>query len=319
MPRGRDLDEVRAALPEQWRHLPVFSYSQLTSADKCGMFWYIRYHLKQKVTARNTDKRDLGTFAHAFMADLYRSIADHGMTAEQWLDTRFQASLMEVLDQMDLPDQITAVNAASKVVRRYCRTDVLAGHTPVGIEQHFMSHVTTPTGREFILQGYVDLFTVDPRGRIWAWDHETSENLWPPKSIKSFLQLPVYQVLMQAEGYDVHGVMVNRLNSHIYKNMDAEPDTKLFRRESRIWTPGQLNNIWKEFLALADHTLDLMSGRAQVRRSITPNCFRCDYVGGCFAALEGHDLIESLQIASNQHQSYRGVPVGESLILNLEG
>lgn len=314
MPQHRNLDELRRSLPEEWRRLPVFSYSQLTTADQCGFLWYIKYGLRLKAH-NNAPKRDMGTFTHQFLADMYKSIADHGMTPQQWMEVRLIGLLTDIIDNLDFPDQVVAANNAFSLVQRYCASDVLQGHTPVGIEQHIMIRVITPSGRDIILQGYLDLITLDAQNKLWIWDHETAEGLWPPKSIKMFLQLPVYQILLSTEGMKVHGVLVNRLNSRPYKDMAVQPDTKLFRRDKKIWTPGQLNNIWAEFMALVDDTLDLMEGKRQARRSIGRHCFNCDFVGGCFANLEGEDLVESINIFNDKQVAFRGIPAGNSITL----
>jgi len=312
MPRGRTEAEVKASFPPEWRDLPLFSYSQLTTADRCDFLWYIKYGLRQK-SGKNSPRLDMGSFTHTFLADLYQCIADQGMTAHDWVQVRMNVVLMEIMDSLNFDDQISAAAKAMQLIQRYVRSDVLAGHTPVGIEMHFAVLVTPPSGRSFVLQGYVDLITIDSHGQIWVWDHETADKLWPPRSIKTFLQLPLYQMLLRADGINVHGVMVNRLNSYIYKDMDAQPDAKLFKREPKIWTPGQLENIRREFIQLAESTLDLMEGKRPARRSISSACFNCDMVGGCFANLEGEDLVESLQVNHDRQVAFRSMPAGSSI------
>lgn len=319
MPRGRDLETLVDSLPEEWKDLPIFSYSQLQTQDRCSFEWYTKYALKLKIKSNSSKRMDVGEYTHLFLADLYQQIADHGMSTTEWVEERLNPMVLQIIDGLHFEDQISSVAVAMKLMQRYCRSNVLSGHAPVGIEQHFFVVVEAPSGRYFVLQGYIDLLTIDMRNQVWAWDHGTTE--WMKRNIhyKALLQLPVYQVLLQADGMPVTGICVNLLNSRDYKDMDAQPDAKMFKRDFKIWTPGQLSNIWNEFMALADETLDMVEGKIKARRSIRHDCDRCDMYGPCMANLAGEPLEDAMIAYSNSQANLRGIPAGTSVTLDLEG
>lgn len=315
MPRGDDLRYLKESLPEDWKDIPILSYSQLMTLDRCSFLWYVKYGLKLKVNKANK-YLDRGSFTHTLLHDLYMSIAA-GMSAQEWSNTRLNPMVMDIVDSLNFEDQISSAATAMKLVERFCRTDVLGDHIPVGAEQHFFVLVTTNSGRKFILQGYVDLITIDSLGRVWVWDHKTGERLWSSLRVKMFIQLPIYQILLRADGMDVYGLIVNQLNSYPYKDMNAQPDDKLFKRDPIIWSPGQLQNVWNEFMGLAEEALDLIAGDTTIRRSIRDDCHNCDMLSPCHANLSGEPLNEAIVAYSNHNVAFRGMPAGTGVTLDL--
>lgn len=317
MPRGKDLDLLKESLPEDWKDIPVLSYSQLMTADRCKYLWYVKYSLELKVNKKNP-KLDIGHFGHTLLHDLYSSVMD-GMTQDQWLEERLNPMVMDIIDRLDFEDQIVSCSTAMRLVQRYCRSDIFSGHTPVGSEQHFFILVETNNKRRFILQGYTDLITIDHRNRVWIWDHKFTSPLWSSFRIKTIVQLPIYQILLQADGIPVHGCCINQINSQAYKDLNAQPNTKLFNRDFNIWTPGQLSNIWNEFCILAEDALDLIEGKTIARRSMRDeSCYMCDMVGPCHAHLSGEPLKEAVLMYNEQRNAYRSIPAGTGVTLDLD-
>lgn len=316
MPRGNDLDTLRKSLPDDWKDIPILSYSQLMTADRCSFLWYVKYHLKLKSNKRS-EKLDIGTFGHQFLHDLYSSIMD-GMSQKEWVEVRLNPMVMDIVDSLNFEDQIVAASKAMQLVERYCRSDVLSGHTPVGSEQHFFVLVETRSGRRFILQGYIDLLTIDPKERVYIWDHKFTTPLWSRIRIKSVIQLPIYEILLQADGIPVYGVCVNLINSYPYKDLHAQPDDKLFYRDLNYWTPGQLSNIWNEFVTEAEDVLDLIEGKRPARRSLRDDgCYSCDMRHPCFAHLSGIPLDDAVRDFNEQQTVFRSMPAGTSVTLDL--
>lgn len=316
MPRGNDLERLQAALPEEWKDVPILSYSQLQVIDRCDFLWYVKYGLKLN-SKQKKERLDIGSFGHLLLQDLFLKISE-GMTQQEWVEHRLGAMVMGITDTLNFEDQVQSLFTAMKVVRRYCTSDVLSGHHPVGVEQHFFVLVTTQQGHRLVLQGYVDLITVDPRGRVWVWDHKLPQKLWSPLKVKMAYQLPLYEILLRADGMAVHGTIVNQLNSYDYKNPEKEPDAKLFRRDEIVWTPIQLQNIWSEFLALVDDAFELIEGRRPARRSIRDDCVGCDIAYGCSASLMGEDIREAMQHYNDTHIAFRSMPVGSGVELELD-
>lgn len=319
MYRGTNLAELKASLPEIYSQVPWLSYSQLQTADRCGYLWYVKYQMKLKPAKSNTKYLDRGDYVHRFLHDLYTMVATGQMTQHEWLEQRMDSVLMDIIDSLDFQDQIKYAHNALKVVQRYCNSDILSGHAPVGSEEHFFVLVTLPDSRQFVLQGYVDLITMDEKNLVWVWDHKAPERLWPRVRTWWAIQLPIYLILMRASGISVHGTVINQLNAFDYKNFDNEPDDKLYDRIFQVWTPAQLNNMWAEFLALATDVLDMREGRRQIRRSIRDDsCYKCDMMRPCNAHLSGEDLTTAVEVHSKRNVHFRSLPVGSGVTLDLE-
>lgn len=308
MPRGDHYAEIRENLPDDWKDAPILSYSQLQVADRCGFLWYTKYFLKLKPRGNSNKKMDTGSFTHQLLADLYTFICNGG-TTDDWLNNRLNEVMMEIVDGLDFEDQIAAASDAMKLVLRYCQSDVLAGHTPVGMEQHFYATAITPSGRKFVLQIIIDLLTIDARKQVWIWDHKTGERMKSKLQVAMSLQFVSYLVLLRSLGMDIHGVCMNQINSTQYKDRSQHDDKKLFNRIFYTWTPGHLQSIWLEFMEMVEYTLDLMEGKIKARRSLRDeSCYQCELVGPCHANLQGETLEVAVEIYSNQREALRGVP-----------
>lgn len=315
MPRGTDLESLKARLPDDWKDVPIFSFSQLTTADRCTFKWHLKYQLKHKTPGN--PRMDTGTFIHQLLFDLYMSMKNLGITAREWTEKRQAMVLAQIVDELKFPaDQMHSVSTANRIVNRYCYTDVLEGHTPVGAEEHFYVLVTLNSGRRFILQGYVDLITIDAFGRVWVWDHKGGEQLWKPMRIRMEIQLPIYQILLRSDGMDVYGVCVNQLNSFPYKKLDEQTNDKLFQRSFDVRSPIQLKNIWSEFTTLGEEVLDLVEGRTKPRRSLQDHdCYKCDQAHLCLRGLNGELLDEALAEQDDFMYKYRAMPAGDGVTI----
>jgi hypothetical protein len=317
MPRGGSEKEVRDLIPEHLRHLPLLSYSQLSTVDRCQFLWFTRYTKKLKLDGKKKPRLDCGNFVHMFLEDLYTAIAFEGMTQAEWLAKRMTPCLMKIIDGLTWADQATEVATAMQIVTRYVESsDVLEGHTPVGKEEHFFVLVTLPDGRQFILQGYVDLITIDAQNRIWVWDHKSPAKLWPRMRGAFVMQLVIYLILLRADGLNVHGTCINQLNSFDYKELDKQTNDKLFNRKFYTFNPIEIQNFWNEFLALAAEALNLIEGRTVARRSIRDeDCFKCDAAIPCRASLGGAPLDEAFEDYNAKQAHWRGIEAGSSVVI----
>jgi hypothetical protein len=312
MPRGHDLEILKASLPSDWQDVPIFSYSQLLMADRCGFSWYMNYYLKLK-TKKKKAALDKGSFGHSMCQSLYNAVIDGQYDGPTWAAEVLPSIVMEISEGLEFQDQLTELAAAMKIVERYAYTDLLSGHSPVGTEQHFFVLVTTPSGFRFVLQGYTDLTTIDQRERVWVWDHKFTGKMWTPIELMMDSQLPVYQMLLRADGIPIHGLVVNQLNSYAYKDMAAQPNEKLFKREFMYRSEIQLSAIWTEFLALAERVGRMMAGTEPIYRSLRKDCSMCDYNVPCHDNLSGTPIAEAVESYNIGTAARRGMPAGESV------
>lgn len=316
MPRGQDLEILKASLPPEWADVPIFSYSQLLMADRCGFSWYMSYHLKL-----GTDKKksalDKGSFGHRMLQSLYDAVVSGKYDGPTWASEQLTSIVMEISEDLKWQDQLSDLAAAMKITERYAFTDLLSGHTPVGTEQHFFILVTLPSGFRFVLQGYVDLTTIDQRERVWVWDHKFTSKMWTPVQLMMDSQLPIYQLLLRGDGIPVHGLAVNQLNSYPYKDMAAQPNDKLFKREWMFRSEIQLQNIWTEFTALAERVGRLMRGDETIYRSLRKDCSMCDFNVPCHDSLSGVPIQEAVVSFNQGTAARRGMSGGTSIEVDM--
>lgn len=314
MARGEDLEILKASLPVEWQNVPIFSYSQLLMADRCGFSWYLNYVLGLK-TEKKKAALDKGSFGHKMVEDIYITMMQNGgaFDPDAWVKDRLPIVVMEISQTLKYQDQFVELAAAMKIVERYAHTDLLSGHTPVGTEQHFFILVQTPSGFRFVLQGYTDLTTIDARGQVWVWDHKFTGKMWTEIQLMMDSQLPIYQILLRTDGIPVHGLMVNQLNSYAYKDMAAQPNEKLFQRKPMFRTEGQLQAIWTEFLALAERVGRMMTGQETIYRSLRKDCDMCAYNGPCHDALSGTPIEVAIEAFNEGAAAKRSGNAGTSI------
>jgi hypothetical protein len=157
-------------------------------------------------------------------------------------------------------------------------------------EKHIKALLKTPKGREFYLEGYVDLLAREKStGRLYIWDHKThNKNPWTETMLLMDSQTPLYvAVLRYGMGIPIHGSIINQLNKYDYKT----PQTvdKYFRRDSIYHNESELKYRMLELGRAVDEIEDAKEERL-FRRNISKECSGCFYQDPCLALMKAPEL-----------------------------
>jgi hypothetical protein len=173
------------------------------------------------------------------------------------------------------------------------------GHTIVDVERHFIIPLSTPQGRNFLLQGYIDLLSVSPLGVYYAWDHKSGANFWQEIEAAMHPQLPTYAGALREEGIHIGGFCINQLKTYDYKDKSKVTNEQLFHRDWFDKSQQEIDSVYENILVIVDDMLAtdeyITENGGQPTKSLSRDCKYCNLAGN---------------ICSN---SLRGIPVEVSL------
>jgi len=264
---------------------PIYSYSQMQSWDRCEMLWDYAY-ARNWYKIRKESYLSLGSEVHAALEFWYSKAIERVPKEDrkQLLMQYFSERVNECSDDFDM---LPVVNRAFWLCTRYVNEFAPvedSGHKILATEHHFTVPFKTGKGRNFILQGYIDLLT-EYSDRLWAWDHKTMEsNFWTPIQVEMEPQTPLYAAALREQGQKVHGVIINMVNTYDYKHPDKVPTEKLFSREKSYRTDVQLDTIVREMKYIVD---DIIDEHQTPRRSLRLDCKNCSFQEPCSLRIRG--------------------------------
>jgi hypothetical protein len=279
------------SLVEQYPDLPVVSYSQVSTFDRCELAWDLSYRRGWKTT-RQFQKMELGTMVGKILNVLYETHDEEAIVplVNEWLSGP--------TDGFILPNIATATWLAKRYFHDVMSTQAFK---VLGTERHFMVLLTTPLGRQFILQGYIDLLVENVDGTIWIWEHKTTGRFWTPIQTLMAPQLPTYAAGLRALGIDVVGIVVNMLNNYDYKNKEAVTPDKLFKQIETYRTPVELDNFLINLGRKVDRMIDL---GPYPERSLRNECDRCQFQEPCLMEMKGLDIEDVLRVGFRQKSGF---------------
>lgn len=263
--------------------LPLVSFHQLLTWDRCKYAWYLKYvHKFEKF--EKSYAMELGTMGHAMLFDWYKTGIDHSEDfANRWLAD---------LDKLS-PEQVSNINVALQQFKLYReiwspRED--RGYTTEMLEYHFEVIMTTPRGRQFILQGYIDRGSRDSQGRLWLEDYKWRGRMATPVQLLMEAQLTYYAGAMIMLGFDVYGLMITQINTYPYteKSRQKKQIDDLFKREKFARSQDEIDNVMTEVGHMMDEMFDAQE-TGLYRRSLRPDCDKCDYQQPCAMGIKGFD------------------------------
>lgn len=283
--------ELWQALSDEDKKLPVLSFSQLQVMDRCEYRWYMGYGLGY-TTETVSRALNVGGLTHRALERYYLLRRDDGIHPQDFLEGPFHTMVQGWL-QSGHPEAVQHAGAAAFVMGRYLSecSEYDHGHKILFVEHHFLIKIHSWKGRPFLLQGYVDLVTMDRSGRVWLWDHKTGQKFWTKSEIDMDPQLPLYAVALAEEGIDAYGTIINMLNTYDYKDKSKVKNEQLFKRDQQPRGEEYLTGVAKNMLKMVDKTLEARQGQwrdEEPVRSLRKDCGKfCDFREACDLSLRG--------------------------------
>lgn len=275
--------------------VPVVSFSQLQAWDRCEFQWHIQYELDY-VPVEKKRGLEIGSMGHEALADYYKCLRDkqvgnnpNPFSAKLWFTERFPEFTNKWMADADDSFDFSNLSIVTWLIMRYTEMCELMddGHEIIAVEQHFELPMVTPRGREYRLQGYVDLVSRDVAKKLWLWDHKLTGQFWSPVEVMMDSQTPTYAAAWRDQGEDIFGIIINQLKNYDYKDKNKVRDEQIFKREQTYRTPKELDAIKFETGKMVDDLLERREHDGYPRRSLTRDCRMCSYQEPCLMGLKG--------------------------------
>lgn len=272
------------------------SHSQLAKWDRCRFRWNIQYVEGWKAT-RTKPYLEIGKLVHRFLQIYYLHLMAPDLYPPLDLRSESQKAILELQEMrvFDIEKGIQSVKVAVFLVDKYIKhaPDFDAEIRILAVEKHFEIPLSTPKGREFLLQGYIDvLFGWRKSDRLGIMDHKTSTRFITPMAADMDDQQPVYAAALRTLDLPISDIIFNCLNTYEYKKMDEVEPEKLFKRISTYRTDVELDNFLLELGAKVD---DLYENRHNIYRNLKKDCESCEFQEPCLLALKGIPILDVLE------------------------
>lgn len=266
--------------------LPKVSFNQLLSWDRCRFLWKLKY-IDKMDTTRKGPALQLGTMGHELLCDWYATGVDHSDSfANKWMSD--WSSLR--------PEEHQAIATAITMFKAYIyefAPQADRHYTVESLEEHFEVELTTPTGRPYILEGYIDQVRLDQNGHRWVDDYKWTQRFWSPLEIQMDGQLTYYAAALAILGRPVHGTSLTQVNTYPYKDRSKKTVDDLFKRELIYRSPQEQAAVMHEVGLMVDDMLDVRGSNTpdDYRRSLRRDCNRCYFQEPCALGLKGVDPV----------------------------
>jgi hypothetical protein len=282
--------EILAELQIKYPGVPILSPSQINVYNRCAWSWELRYE-KGWFPLPTNDTSEVGLLVHFLLQVGYESKRDNPTETYRFHKQKIQEALLSFKDEFTTYEQMEQLKRAGTVVKRYF--DTLAAvhdqkHKVIGVEKHVWALFESPTGNQFLLQGYIDLLEFMAGGGYRIEDHKSTPDkrrFYTQDQVQFSDQLKSYCIILRKLGYPVHDVAIRNYNTYLYKDgLENRDVADLFARTTAHYTDKELDSFERELGLLVDEML-LFQGRR--RRTISADCSRCWVKEACLFDMKG--------------------------------
>lgn len=191
---------------------------------------------------------------------------------------------------------INLISRVLKIIDRYIKDwhpikD--ANWKVIEVQKYLEVGFTSPAGRPFTLEGYIDLL-VWIESKIWLVETKSyggSQWAWNETQLQMEPQTPIYIAACRELGIPVYGVISNQINTYDYKN---PPETeKLFQRSKIHKTPAELDNVILQLGLVVD---EIASHQGPYRKNLNRDCSWCAFQEPCLYDTKGIDPTHFLEM-----------------------
>jgi hypothetical protein len=152
------------------------------------------------------------------------------------------------------PDLIPTYSSITKTITRFIAEQspiIDKGMTVLGIEHEINVPITTPSGRNFSLFGFIDLVYRDREGRIRIRDHKTGQKPWTRAEAVTSNQLMFYSAATWKASREVPLAEISFLNVKDYVRK-APSFEEMFAFPTVAYTEKELSNYLTQTLQFID-------------------------------------------------------------------
>lgn len=271
--------------------IPTYSHNQLSTWDRCHYSWYLNY-VEKWVTTETKSYFVEGTVGHDLLMAYYKNLplTDHD-SCVKIVKQRVGEYRMAAGQE---PEKLSIVSNIARVVKGYLEDFARDEDTKwdfLDAEKHFSVLLKTPKGREFFLEGYIDILAREKAsGRLYIWDHKfvgQTSSFWTENMLLMDSQTPTYEASLYFQNIPIYGSIINQLNKYEFKK-PAMPD-QLYRRKPILHSENELKFRMLELGRTVDEIEDCKESGI-FRRSISKECSGCFYMDPCLTLMKAPEI-----------------------------
>lgn len=269
------------------------SHNQLNVWWDCPTKWKYSY-VDEIAPVETKGYYTSGILLHELM-EVYGGLLRQGMPPghKNTVDAVIDYAKRDIIGHVQM-DEMTLYNNVLRVVVRYIKEFSFqedTGDKILAVEYEFELPLTTPAGRDIILNGKIDQIRQDAVGGRWAMDFKSSKTgyHWNQDQLLLDSQLPTYAAVLRELGTPMTGVMVDSISTYPYVNFDKEPSSKLFRRIRMHRTDRELDACLANYLTAVDAQQDVLESGKEIPMHLTKGCVNCPFSEICLYRIKGID------------------------------
>lgn len=273
--------------------IPVVSASQLNTRNRCAWSWHFRY-VKGYVPIPTSDTSEVGLLTHRLLQVGYETKKENPNKPYSFFKQKVQEELLSYRDRFETYEQMSQLKRAGNIVLLYFDTMAPVhdqGHHVIGIEQHFVVQLSTPTGNPYFLQGYIDLLEAMSGAKYRVEDHKSTpdkKRFYTPDQVQFDSQLKSYCIALRHMGYNVQDVAIRNYNTYDYKaGIESREVKDLFARTTAHYSEKELETFEWEIGLLVD---EMFYSNTPIRRTMSRDCASCWVKEACLMDMKGMDL-----------------------------
>ena len=160
----------------------------------------------------------------------------------------------------------------------------------LAVEEKFQIELTTPKGRQFILEGIIDRI-YEKAGIVYVLDRKTTgaSKHWTENELLMDSQLVTYGALLRELGWNPRGFEIDSIITYPYKDYDAQPTEKLFKRLTTTRNDAEMDFALEHYKRAIDAMFDVLEQESEVPYHFGKECAKCPYMAICLYTMKGID------------------------------
>lgn len=294
--------EIKFQIPSQETPTPepekrfTISHSQIGVWNDCQTRWKYNY-LDKIVPASRKNNFELGILFHEMTA-VYDQLLILGLPAgdpltwervAQYCEEEFYNDPKFFEDSNSLKNFSTAVQATKRYILEHSRAHDM-GVKVLGVEDEFEIDLTSPKGRPFTINGYIDRLYLES-GKTWLLDRKTSGTgkHYNDNELMLDPQLLLYAAVYRQLGYKIFGVAIDSVSTYPYANYGAQKIDHIMKRLRSYRTDIEQNFILNYVGQTVDEILDKVESGSRFSMNLSRACARCPYMEPCLYEIKGID------------------------------
>jgi RecB family exonuclease len=279
-------------------HIPLqtdvrrISHNQLSNWYSCPKKWEYIY-VDKIVTKNEPSYFRKGSLVHELLSAYDQFLQQGAIPGDpSVVSLVMQVAKDEYAGQWASADAevyLSALLAVRRFIKDHSRIHDV-GTRIVAVEEKFQIELTTQKGRPFILEGIIDRL-YEKHNRLYVLDRKTTgaAQHWTENQLLMDSQLLTYGALLRELGWSPYGFEIDSIVTYPYKDYNAQPLEKLFKRLTSIRSDAEMTFALNQYRQAVDAMFDVLESETEIPYNFGKHCSTCPYMPICLYTMKGID------------------------------